>query len=234
MRVAALLLPTAGAFMLAPAPRLSTWQSRGDLCMKDVVEEPTDYYEEYVKERKSGKVSSKTAPSFEEAEKGYLEFEKYDTDFDGGDSGGGVVGDGNTDLEDQHNSASVVRGGFGSADGAGGGSDQVGRGRVQSATTARVASAGKNYFGRSTGYAEKKIEEMKDEDIKNHKIDYVRAQQLENWFNQRVRADAPRTRRRRRREALPPPTPTPTPHAPPPRAGRAQAEPRPGPGRRLR
>ena len=182
VRVALLVLPTAGAFMLAPTTRLaSAWQARGGLCMKEQ-EPPEDYYSTYVKDRKSGAYNPDTAPSFEEAEKGYLEFEKYDTDFDGGDSGGGVVGDGNTDLEDQHNSASVVRGGFGQADGGGGGaSSQVGRGRVQSATTARVASAGKNYFGReSTGYVDQKIDSMTDEDIKNHKMDYVRAQQLEN------------------------------------------------------
>ena len=108
VRAALLVLPTAGAFMLAPTTRLASASARAGLCMTEE-EPPEDYYSTYVKDRKSGAYNPDTAPSFEEAEKGYLEFEKYDTDFDGGDSGGGVVGDGNTDLEDQHNSASIVR-----------------------------------------------------------------------------------------------------------------------------
>ena len=50
-----------------------------------------------------------------------------------------------------------VRGGFGSAS-VGGGGVNVGRGNVVAATNARQASAGKNYFGRSTGYAETKLD----------------------------------------------------------------------------
>jgi len=95
-----------------------------------------------------------------------------------------VVGDGNTDLEDQHNSASIVRGGMGSAQ-VGQGGVNVGRGQVKAATDAKIASAGKNYFGRSTGYADKKIAEISEEDRRSGKMDCVRAQQLENWHNQR-------------------------------------------------
>ena len=117
-------------------------------------------YEEYIKDRASGKTQG---GSIEESEEGYKEFMKYDLDFDGGDSGGGVVGDGECDLEDQHNSASIVRGGFGSAS-VGDGGVNVGRGTVKSATDSKLASAGGNYFGRSTGYADKKLVEIAERD----------------------------------------------------------------------
>jgi len=68
-----------------------------------------------------------------------------------------------------------------------GASSQVGRGRVVSGDTeARTASAGKNYFGRSTGLADKLIDEVSEQDLKLGKMDKVRAQQKENWFNQRA------------------------------------------------
>ena len=141
-------------------------------------------YEEYAKQRNTGSVQG---GSIEETQEALKEWEKFaDMDFDGGDSGGGVVGDGNTDLEDQHNSPSIVRGGMGAAEVGEGGGMNVGRGQVKSATTSRTASAGKNYFGRSTGYAEKRIAEISESDLKNHKMDCVRAQQLENWHNQRA------------------------------------------------
>jgi hypothetical protein len=115
----------------------------------------------------------------------YKSFKGIDQEFDGGDSGGGVVGDGNTDLEDQHNSATLgaLRGGIADVTGA---TLAVGRGNVKSATESKTASAGANYFGRSTGLAEKIIENMSEEDLKSGKIDCVRAQQKENWFNQRA------------------------------------------------
>jgi hypothetical protein len=116
----------------------------------------------------------------------YRSFKGIDQEFDGGDSGGGVVGDGNTDLEDQHNSATLgaLRGGIADVTGA---TLAAGRGNVvQSATDSRVASAGKNYFGRSTGLAQKYIDSMTEEDVKAGKMDCVRAQQKENWFNQRA------------------------------------------------
>ena len=107
------------------------------------------------------------------------------------------MGDGNTDLEDQHNNPTLgaLRGGI---------SDftettmQVGRGnvnyqklptedeKVESATDAKVASAGANYFGRSTGMAGKLIDAITDDDVKTGRMDCVRAQQKENWFNQRA------------------------------------------------
>ena len=124
-----------------------------------------------------------------------------DSEFDGGDSGSGAVGDGNVDLEDQHNAVTLGanRGGVTDLSDA---SSFVGRGNVQSlvdydslpneeniakgATEARTSSAGKNYFGRSTGLANKLINEMSDEDVKMGRMDCVRAQQKENWFNQRA------------------------------------------------
>ena len=120
------------------------------------------------------------------------QFKGIDQEFDGGDSGGGVVGDGNTDLEDQHNSATLGgnRGGFSDL---GGGTDLVGRGtvlsyadlpdesqKVSGATEARTTSAGKNYFGRSTGLAEKLIDSITDEDLRTGKLDKVRAQRKDN------------------------------------------------------
>lgn len=118
-------------------------------------------------------------------------------EFDGGDSGSGVVGDGNVDLEDQHNS--VVLGALrGGVDGLSDGTSGIGRGRVMSyedlpdenrnvegAVDARTAKAGANYFGRSTGYAEKYLEQFSEDDIKSGKVDSVRAVQMENWANQR-------------------------------------------------
>ncbi|KAL3905491.1 MAG: hypothetical protein SGPRY_010891, partial [Prymnesium sp.] len=124
--------------------------------------------------------------SFEEAERGYRSFAGIDQEFDGGDSGGGVVGDGNTDLEDQHNSPTLgaLRSGIADVTSAG---HSVGRGTVvKGDTEARTAAAGKNYFGRSTGIADKIIENMNEEDVKMGRIDAVRAQQKENWFNQRA------------------------------------------------
>ena len=106
-----------------------------------------------------------------------------------------------TDLEDQHNSATLgaLRGGVADVTGVGG---QVGRGNVmtldslndgdetkgvEGATTSRTSSAGANYFGRSTGIAEKLINEgFAEADVKDHRMDCVRAQQKENWFNQRA------------------------------------------------
>lgn len=111
-----------------------------------------------------------------------------------------MVGDGNTDLEDQHNSATLgaLRGGIADYSGA---SDNVGRGNVKTLvnendefhgavkgdTSSRTASAGANYFGRSTGLAEKLINEgFSEHDVKYKRMDKVRAQQKENWFNQRA------------------------------------------------
>jgi len=141
-------------------------------------------YEEYMKGR--GDVELKAL------DQEYRKFKGLNQEFDGGDSGGGVVGDGNTDLEDQHNSATLgaLRGGISDVSEA---SMSVGRGNVQvadsgkvtGATQSRTASAGKNYFGRSTGYAEKLIEQITDDDVKTHRMDKVRAQQKENWHNQR-------------------------------------------------
>lgn len=135
-----------------------------------------------------------------------------DSEFDGGDSGSGAVGDGNTDLEDQHNSATLgaLRGGV--SDLGGGSGLNIGRGNVQTlvdddydgfndadefgantdlgggrqATNARTAAAGKNYFGRSTGLSDKLINEISEDDLKTGRMDKVRAQQKENWFNQRA------------------------------------------------
>jgi hypothetical protein len=52
-----------------------------------------------------------------------------ESEFDGGDSGSGVVGDGNVDLEDQHNSATLGGNRGGIAD-VGSASMAVGRGNV--------------------------------------------------------------------------------------------------------
>lgn len=131
------------------------------------------------------------------------QFKGIDQEFDGGDSGGGVVGDGNTDLEDQHNSATLgaLRGGVADFTAAtldvGRGNvrtlDDVdystlneGEGRVEQATNARTSAAGANYFGRSTGMADKLKDKMTDDDLKTGRMDCVRAQQKENWFNQRA------------------------------------------------
>lgn len=142
--------------------------------MAETEEKASTPYEEYIASRGEG--------AMKEIDDEYRKFKGIDQEFDGGDSGGGVVGDGNTDLEDQHNSPSIVRGGFGEAT-VGEGASSVGRGQVLSAedttvagaTEARTASARGNYFGRTTGYAEKLIDDG---------MDSVRAQQLENWQNQ--------------------------------------------------
>ena len=141
-----------------------------------------------------------------------LNVQEYDdgAEFDGGDSGSGAVGDGNVDLQDQHNSATLgaLRGGVADLTGA---TMDVGRGRVQSlvdpqatrdsdgyanmnegdgkvsgATQSRTAAAGANYFGRSTGLADKLIDDITEEQRKSGRMDCVRAQQKENWFNQRA------------------------------------------------
>jgi len=155
-------------------------------------------YEEYMRSRGGAELAAVDAE--------YRKFKGMDQEFDGGDSGGGVVGDGNTDLEDQHNSATLgaLRGGIADLGTSG---SQVGRGNVQSlvdydalneadefgknadsrqATNARTAAAGKNYFGRSTGIAEKLINGITEDDVKTGRMDCVRAQQKENWFNQRA------------------------------------------------
>lgn len=188
-------LPCVSGFFLGlrPAPAPSA-QRLARMMDPEATRDSEGSYEEYIADRASGKTAG---GSIEDSAKGYEEFEKYNLDFDGGDSGGGVVGDGNTDLEDQHNSASIVRGGFGSAS-VGSGGVNVGRGTVVGATTAKIASAGKNYFGRSTGYADKKLDEIEEKqealkasgqgakaDLARHQMDCVRAQQLENWHNQR-------------------------------------------------
>jgi len=149
--------------------------------------------------------ASRGTADLDATDREYRQFKGIDQEFDGGDSGGGVVGDGNTDLEDQHNSATLgaLRGGI--AEGLGSGGVNVGRGNVQTvveynalnegdefggsgggATSARESSAGANYFGRSTGLADKLISDITEEDLKTGKMDCVRAQQKENWFNQRA------------------------------------------------
>jgi hypothetical protein len=142
-------------------------------------------FDEYLRQRGQQDV--------DKAQEEYKSFKGIDQEFDGGDSGGGVVGDGNTDLEDQHNSATLgaLRGGIAE------GSEPAAftsRGRVKSATDSRISSAGANYFGRSTGLAEKIMENVSEEDLKEGKMDCVRAQQKENWFNQRAIHNANRAR----------------------------------------
>ena len=173
-----------GAFLLAPVP-VSHAAGRSCALRMEMSE-----YEKYMQKRGTADV--------EQAEAEYKKFKGLNQEFDGGDSGGGVVGDGNTDLEDQHNSPTLgaLRGGVADVTGA---TMAVGRGDVRTlvdqnfggeqvtgATQARTASAGKNYFGRSTGLAEKIIDNMSEEDRKNGRVDAVRAQQKENWFNQRA------------------------------------------------
>jgi len=171
--------------------RSSDWKPQrvplAPVVMRGDPEDTRDAYEEYIKSRGEAELAA--------VESGYRSFKGIDQEFDGGDSGGGAVGDGNMDLEDQHNSPTLgaLRGGISEAGSAGA---AVGRGnvmtmpqfndKVQGATEARVASAGKNYFGRTTGLAEELIANMKEEDVKNFKMDKVRAQQKENWFNQRA------------------------------------------------
>ena len=107
------------------------------------------------------------------------------------------MGDGNTDLEDQHNNPTLgaLRGGIADVTET---TMQIGRGQVaynklptegenvEGATDARTASAGANYFGRSTGLADKLIDAISDDDLKTGRMDRVRAQQKENWYNQRA------------------------------------------------
>lgn len=96
-------------------------------------------------------------------------FDQGESDFDGGDSGGGVVGDGNMDFADQHNSAELL-------------DSQEKRQSAQATRVkggvARIMSAGANYFGKSTegGLAEQMIKRG---------MDPVRAQQYENFENQK-------------------------------------------------
>ena len=77
-----------------------------DVSPKRNIPSATTDMDEYLKGRDTGRYQGGSNAKASEELK---EWAKYDTDFDGGDSGGGVVGDGNTDLEDQHNSASIVR-----------------------------------------------------------------------------------------------------------------------------
>jgi len=145
-------------------------------------------FEDYIRNRNAGAYDQGT---YEEAAADMKEFEKYDIDFDGGDSGSGAVGDGNVDLEDQHNSPTVIRGAGRAADrvagGAGAGAE-VGRGRIASATSSRDQKA-KNYFGRSTGYADEILEERRWKEVvkRNNGEDRpILRQQLENWQNQKA------------------------------------------------
>jgi len=175
----------AAAGFLATSP-ISTCTTRAAATVRlplTSVRMETDY-EKYMNQRSATEVDA--------IEKGYRSFKGIDQEFDGGDSGGGVVGDGNTDLEDQHNSATLgaLRGGVVEATSS---TMQVGRGNVmgldnspKSAVEARTASAGANYFGRSTGLADKLIDQITDDDVRTGRLDKVRAQQKENWFNQRA------------------------------------------------
>jgi hypothetical protein len=83
------------------------------------------------------------------------DFKDFNDEFDGGDGQMGVAGDGNTGLE------------------------KIGSGPTLASTMnkSKMMSA-KNAWGTSSGYAAKLMEENKDMDIS-------RAQQLENWQNQR-------------------------------------------------
>lgn len=120
------------------------------------------------------------------------------SEFDGGDSGSGVVGDGNRDLEDCHNSVTdgALRDGIAqielSRSFSGGGrvyqmetmedlpnEDHEFKG--DSGAKSRERSAGANYYGRTTGYRDKLVEKG---------MHYVRAQQMENWMNQRALHEA--------------------------------------------
>ena len=71
--------------VLAPAPRVGP-----------LVRMQDSEWDKYLKSRGTADV--------EAAEAEYRKFKGIDQEFDGGDSGGGVVGDGNTDLEDQRTS----------------------------------------------------------------------------------------------------------------------------------
>ena len=102
-----LVLPCVSGFFVGlrqpPAPSARCLARMQD---PDATRDSEGSYEAYVADRASG---NSQYGSIEDAAADFAEFEKYNLDFDGGDSGGGVVGDGNTDLEDQHNSASIVR-----------------------------------------------------------------------------------------------------------------------------
>ena len=92
-----LVLPCVSGFFvgLRPAPAPSARclaHMRGD---PEATRDSEGSYEAYVADRAAGKSQY---GSIEEAAADFEEFEKYNLDFDGGDSGGGVVGDGNTDL----------------------------------------------------------------------------------------------------------------------------------------
>ena len=107
LKVLFVALPCVSGFILGIRPtHTSPAQCLVRMMDPEATRDSEDSYEEYIKDRASGKAKG---GSIEDAQEGYKEFEKYNLDFDGGDSGGGVVGDGNTDLEDQHNSASIVR-----------------------------------------------------------------------------------------------------------------------------
>uniref|UniRef100_A0A7S3S7A6 MSP domain-containing protein n=1 Tax=Emiliania huxleyi TaxID=2903 RepID=A0A7S3S7A6_EMIHU len=190
MALALALLSGAGIALFAGGrpvarPAVAFCSSRVALADQDATRDASGTsWKEYARQREAGQLQG---GSIDQAKADIQVFidSGGDMEFDGGDSGGGVVGDGNTDLEDQHNSATLgaLRGGIADLSAA---SQEVGRGRVKSAVDARTASAGKNYFGRSTGYADKKIEEITEDDLKTGRLDCVRAQQLENWFNQRA------------------------------------------------
>ena len=107
MKLLLVALPCVSGFFLGlrPAPAPSA-QCHVRMMDSEATRDSEGSYEEYIADRASGKTAG---GSIEDSAEGYAEFEKYNLDFDGGDSGGGVVGDGNTDLEDQHNSASIVR-----------------------------------------------------------------------------------------------------------------------------
>ena len=107
MKLILVALPCVSSFFLGlrPAPAPSA-QCHVRMVDPEATRDSEGSYEEYIADRASGKTAG---GSIEDSAAGYESFEKYNLDFDGGDSGGGVVGDGNTDLEDQHNSASIVR-----------------------------------------------------------------------------------------------------------------------------
>jgi hypothetical protein len=170
---------------------------------KRMADTEVESWEDYLKGR--------GAEEMEAIEKEYLKFKSNaidigDNEFDGGDSGSGAVGDGNVDLEDQHNNPTLgaLRGGIADYTEA---SIDIGAGqvmgyrdlpdesmKVDGATNAKLASSGENYWGRSTGMAEKLIAKITEDDIFHHRMDAVRAQQKENWFNQRAIYEANKAR----------------------------------------
>ena len=100
MKLILVALPCVSSFFLGlrPAPAPSA-QCHVRMVDPEATRDSEGSYEEYIADRASGKTAG---GSIEDSAAGYESFEKYNLDFDGGDSGGGVVGDGNTDLEDQH------------------------------------------------------------------------------------------------------------------------------------